>query len=247
DVMGDFCAPAWKPFQSISLAGTDILEQVPIIVTAGQRPHYLYETIKSMFAAPGFHTHKVHVFVGNNSSSTLSLLDFFRFNYTVIQHEGTGNAMLFQYYRKVFTFITHFFPDAKAAIVLDEDVALSPDFFSYMSQVIPVLLQDTTLYCATAFGPYSKPGLNLQRDKVRRGETQVGWGYAIKMSTIKKALGMWPVTLSAVVVYDAWLYEYVVEDMECIFPELSRSKHFGIGINALGIELEHQFLVMQME
>ncbi|KAF2362369.1 Glycosyl transferase family 13, partial [Trinorchestia longiramus] len=128
------------------------------------------------------------------------------------------NAMLFQYYRKVFTFITHFFPDAKAAIVLDEDVALSPDFFSYMSQVIPVLLRDRTLYCATAYGSLSKPELHPQRDKIRRGETLIGWGYAIKMSTIRKALGMWPVTLAVVATYDAWLYARVVEDMECIFP-----------------------------
>lgn len=43
------------------------------------------------------------------------------------------------------------FNDAKYAILLEEDLDVSPDFFSYFSQTASLLDKDESLYCISAW------------------------------------------------------------------------------------------------
>ena len=43
------------------------------------------------------------------------------------------------------------YPSAEYVIILEEDLDVSPDFFSYFSQTIGLLEQDPTVYCVSAW------------------------------------------------------------------------------------------------
>ncbi|XP_047735893.1 protein O-linked-mannose beta-1,2-N-acetylglucosaminyltransferase 1-like isoform X2 [Hyalella azteca] len=247
DSMGEFCDFDYQRPLLNSDKRYEILTGIPFIITAGNRPDYLFESLTSLMKSPGFQPQNLHVLIGGDWPQTEDLLDIFNFTYSIIPIRGEGNFMRFLYYRQVFSFIVENFPLAPAAILMDEDVRVSPDFFSYFAQVLPVLLEDDSLFCATAFGHLAMPTLFSHKDKVRRGDMQVGWGYAIKLTAIKEALLSWPADGKSDRFYDSWLYyEHIVQG-ECIFPEVSRVIHFGIGLNAVGTRLETYDLVIDME
>ena len=43
------------------------------------------------------------------------------------------------------------YPSAEHVIILEEDLDVAPDFFSYFSQTLDLLEQDPTLYCVSAW------------------------------------------------------------------------------------------------
>lgn len=224
----------------------NILDDVPVIITAGNRPQYLSATLAALMAAPGFIKENLLVLIGGHYPNTIQLLDIMEIQYNVFDLEGNGNAKLFQYYRKVYKYVYKHYFNSKAAIFLDEDVLVSPDFFFFMSQVIPVMLTDKTIYCASAYAHQSSHELYQKKDIVKRGSTQVMWGYALPMTFIREALNNWSFDIRNVALYDAWLYEAVIGNRECIFPEVSRSKHYGTGTNTRPLEYERFSGSMEM-
>ena len=43
------------------------------------------------------------------------------------------------------------FPEAEYIIILEEDLEVSVDIFSYFSQLLPIMDEDDTLYCVSAW------------------------------------------------------------------------------------------------
>ena len=52
------------------------------------------------------------------------------------------------------------YPSAEYVIILEEDLDVAPDFFSYFSQTLDLLEQDPTLYCVSAWNDQVS-GFNL--------------------------------------------------------------------------------------
>ena len=64
---------------------------------------------------------------------------------------GTSNARISQHYKAALTATFNLFPQAEYAIVLEEDLDVSPDFFSYFSQTKHLLAEDPSIYCISAW------------------------------------------------------------------------------------------------
>ena len=62
----------------------------------------------------------------------------------------TGISHL-QHYKKALTGTFDAFPNAKAMIILEEDLDVSKDIFHYFSQTMPLLESDPSLYCISAW------------------------------------------------------------------------------------------------
>nr|XP_027221137.1 protein O-linked-mannose beta-1,2-N-acetylglucosaminyltransferase 1-like [Penaeus vannamei] len=208
------------------------LAHVPVVVTAGARHQYLYHTLNALLTAPGAQRNNVLVVLGDAPQPTTQLLRLINVNFTKVPVHGEGNLKLFRYYRSVFQLVARTFPDAPAVIFLDEDVEVSPDFFSYMSQTLWLLREDPTLYCINGFSATGFEGRAFDKSQVIRGSVQVEWGYAVSLDFVREALASWIDEVNTLF-YDFWLYTNIRKDRECVFPEVSRTRHFGMGTNTV--------------
>jgi len=251
EALGSYCSSNDRDpvrFTPKPLPNTDNLENVPIMVIGGMRIAYLYKTLKSILTAPGLRLDNLEVLIGDTNDSVLTLLKLMGIRYTLIPVSGVSNSKLFQFYRSCYKHVLDNYPNADAAIFIDEDVEVSPDFFSLHSQMIPLLHRDKTLYCATAHAYPAKPanlfGLN---NKVKRAASQVRWGYSLTLTFIKEVISKWSTDRVYSLLYDTWMNEEVAFPRECVYPEISRTRHFGAGINTDGFQLERYFLPVDME
>ena len=245
DGLGQLCNPTqssslYNPILD-SLTNHSILDKVPVIVTGGYRLPYLSQCLEGLLKSPGVRKQNIEVFLGDTSKSVVEFLDIIDVKHSKIPVSGEGNSKLFQYYRSVYERVTKKYTTATAVIFLDEDVEVAPDFFSYMRQVIPLLHLDPTLYCVTAHN--SGSGVHFYHDPnlVTRVASQVLWGYALTIDFIKEALRVWPTDPTVSTLYDTWLYYGVVGTRECLTAEVSRTRHFGAGLNTEGIDVEKVF------
>ncbi|CAL4117574.1 unnamed protein product, partial [Meganyctiphanes norvegica] len=258
--MGGLCDPnhpdVVPPPEAQSLATKKhVLDNVPIIVSAGTRIQYLYYTLSKLLSAPGAKKRNILVILGDTTNSTITLLNILEVNYTfakvnnmktdsqVNNNMPPQNQMLFSYYRYVYKLVLDTFPLAEATIFLDEDVEVSPDFFSYMSQTIWLLKNDSSLYCINGFSQLGMEGSAHNPSRLLRGRVQVSWGYAITTDFIREVLPLWPQN-GTTDLYDYWLYNNVRRDRECVFPEFSRTRHYGVGVNSVSKLSENYFISM---
>ena len=220
------------------------LAKVPIVVTAGARHQYLYHTLTTLLAAPGALRQNVLVVLGDAPPSTTSLLHLLDLNFTTVAVSGRDNDKLFRYYRAVFLLLERSFPDAPAVILLDEDVEVSPDFFSFFSQTLWLLHADPSLYCINAYSATGFRGIAHDPHTLVRGRVQVEWGYAVSLDFVRDVNTKWPSEprRNDTLFYDEWLYRHGSNGRECVFPEVSRTKHFGVGVNTDAWSTEIYFL-----
>ncbi|XP_045596390.2 protein O-linked-mannose beta-1,2-N-acetylglucosaminyltransferase 1 [Procambarus clarkii] len=221
-----------------------VLAGVKVVLTAGSRHQYLYHTLTTLLATPGAQQQNVLVVLGDAPSSTTRLLRLLSVNFIKLTVQGEGNSKLFRYYRSVFQVAARTFPDAPAVIFLDEDVEVSPDFFSFMSQTLGLLHADPTLYCVNSHSITGFSDRTFNPSRVFRGAVQVQWGYAVTPHFIKEALSKWPEVDhdTNIVIYDYWIYTHVRQGRECVYPEVSRSNHYGQGLNTDPLIAERVFL-----
>ncbi|XP_045623267.1 protein O-linked-mannose beta-1,2-N-acetylglucosaminyltransferase 1 isoform X1 [Procambarus clarkii] len=227
-----------------AVAHQSAIASVPVVVTAGSRNQYIYHTLTTLLTTPGAQQNNIMVILGDAPQSTTQLLHLFNISFTRLNVHGNNNNELFHYYRNVFQFVAHKFSNAPAVIFLDEDVEVSPDFFSYMSQTLWLLLKDPSIYCINAYSATGFYGTAYDPRTIVRARVQVEWGYALTLTFIKEAIRMWPSKTSEVdtLFYDEWLYMHVSNGRECVFPEVSRTLHFGIGVNTQAWFTELYFL-----
>ena len=61
------------------------------------------------------------------------------------------SVTLQQHYKASLTTTFNLYPDANFMIILEEDLDVSPDIFWYFYQLLPVLEEDQSLYCVSAW------------------------------------------------------------------------------------------------
>nr|XP_006014034.2 PREDICTED: protein O-linked-mannose beta-1,2-N-acetylglucosaminyltransferase 1-like [Latimeria chalumnae] len=112
---------------------------VPVAVIAGNRPNYLYRTAEAC------------EFQNGGSQEPMDVVELFGLK--GVQHTPISikNARVSQHYKASLTASFNLHPDAKFAIVLEEDLDISVDFFSFLSQTTHLLEEDESLYCISAW------------------------------------------------------------------------------------------------
>lgn len=237
-VMGDICdenKPANLNFSYLENYENPALRSVPVIITAGTRGSYLYQSLKSFLNASGVIKDNFYVLLGTPSESVIDLLELLniKFSYIPPLLYKRNRFASFQFYKKVYQFASIKYSKKQYVIFLEEDVEVSQDFFFYISQTLRILQKDPTLYCITGHSTTGLKRVAHDESVLLRANVQVGWGYAVPMSLIKKVLAFWPNDKK----YDDSLFDKYIytitnkKKLECIMPEVSRSFHFGIGIN----------------
>ena len=147
------------------------ISDVPVAIIASNRPHYLYRMLRTLLSANGANPDMITVFIDGFYDEPLAVAELFGLR--GVQHApiGVRNARISQHYKSSLSSTFQIFPNAKYAIVLEEDLDVSPDFFSYFSQLVNVLETDPTLYCVSAWNDQGYEHTSANPSQVYRVET----------------------------------------------------------------------------
>ena len=110
-----------------------------------------------------------------------------------------------------------------AVIILEDDLEIAPDFYEYFSAALPILRQDPTLFCISAFNDHGSAAAVRDPRALRRTNFFPGLGWLITRDLWREVAPKWPKAY-----WDDWLREPPQrKNRDCIQPEISRSKTFG--------------------
>jgi alpha-1,3-mannosyl-glycoprotein beta-1,2-N-acetylglucosaminyltransferase len=114
-------------------------------------------------------------------------------------------------------------PLPQRVIILEEDIKVAPDFFSYMAATAPWLDQDPTLYAVSAFNDNGHLVLE-DSERLLRSDFFPGLGWMVTRSLWKDELqAKWPDGY-----WDDWMREPAQrKGRQVVRPEVSRTYHFG--------------------
>ncbi|XP_063535975.1 alpha-1,3-mannosyl-glycoprotein 2-beta-N-acetylglucosaminyltransferase-like [Cydia strobilella] len=113
----------------------------------------------------------------------------------------------------------------KAVIILEDDLDISPDFYEYLRGTYPLLYQDPTIWCVSAWND------NFKKDLVDISETELlhrtdffpGLGWMLLSKTWEELEPNWPETY-----FDDWLRDPAISrGRVCVRREISRTFNFG--------------------
>ncbi|KAM7245952.1 hypothetical protein CapIbe_002250 [Capra ibex] len=216
---------------------------VPVAVIAGNRPNYLYRMLRSLLSAQGVSPQMITVFIDGYYEEPMDVVALFGLR--GIQHTPISikNARVSQHYKASLTATFNLFPEAKFAVVLEEDLDIAVDFFSFLSQSIHLLEEDDSLYCISAWNDQGYEHTAEDPALLYRVETMPGLGWVLRKSLYKEELEpKWP-TPEKLWDWDMWMrMPEQRRGRECVIPDVSRSYHFGIvGLNMNGYFHEAYF------
>lgn len=235
---GSICSckdPAPIEFNPDPLPNNNVFN-VPVAVIAGNRPNYLYRMLRSLLSAQGVNPQMVTVFIDGYYEEPMDVVELFGLK--GVQHTPISikNARVSQHYKASLTATFNLHPDANFAIVLEEDLDISIDFFSFLSQTVHLLNEDDSLYCISAWNDQGYEHTAEDPALLYRVESMPGLGWVLKKSLYKDELEpKWP-TPEKLWDWDMWMrMPEQRKGRECIIPDVSRSYHFGIiGLNMNG-------------
>lgn len=201
---------------------------LPVAIIASNRPNYLYRMIRSVLSAQGADPSKITVFIDGYFEEPLAVARLFSIR--GIQHTpiSSKNARISQHYKASLTTTFNLYPDAKFMIILEEDLDVSPDIFWYFYQLLPLLEEDQSLYCVSAWNDQGYEHTVGDPAMLYRIETMPGLGWILKRNMYKEELEpKWP-TPDKFWDWDMWMrLPENRQERECIIPDISRTYHFG--------------------
>lgn len=205
------------------------LGQVPIVVMASNRPYYLYRMLRSLLQADGVNASMVSVFIDGFYDEPLMVSRLF--NLRAIQQRPLGkrSARISHHYKSsLTTTFDKLFPQAKHAIIFEEDLDIARDALIYFNQTLPLLESDSSLYCVSAWNDQGYEHSAGNKSLLYRIETMPGLGWMMSRELYKQELeSQWP-SFERQHDWDMWIRTNEVRKArECIIPDISRTFHFG--------------------
>ena len=135
------CCRSPNPISNMQVSLTDgthslqNMVDVPVAIIASNRPQYLFRMINSLLSVRGARPEMITVFIDGFHEEPLAVAKLFGLR--GIQHTpiGVKNARISQHYKASLKATFNIYPKAQFAIILEEDLEVSPDFFSFFSQM----------------------------------------------------------------------------------------------------------------
>jgi len=109
------------------------------------------------------------------------------------------------------------------AILLEDDMDISPDFFDYFDAMLPLLRRDPTLYCVSSWNDNGKTDLAVDPRAFYRADFMPGLGWMLTRKLWEELRPKWPASQ-----WDQWMRKPDQrQGRACIIPEISRNFNFG--------------------
>ena len=139
-----------------------------------------------------------------------------------------------------YTFSKHDYKEAgrfskivpEQAIILEDDIIISPDFFYYFISLANLLKNDDSLLAISAWNDNGRRGHVKDTSRLLRTDFFPGLGWMMPRRLWTEVEGKWPA-----IYWDDWLRDpNQRQGRETIRPEVSRSYHIGVSGGASGIQ-----------
>jgi len=119
-------------------------------------------------------------------------------------------------------------PKIDSVIIVEDDLNIAPDFFEYFIATRPLLDQDNSLFCVSAWNDNGKEGFVKDNKQLYRTDFFPGLGWMLTRRLWQELEPKWPLGF-----WDDWMRNTDQrKNRACIRPEVSRSKTFGrIGVS----------------
>jgi len=128
--------------------------------------------------------------------------------------------------------------DAPRLIFMEEDLEVAPDFFSYFESTAPLLQQDNSILCISAWNDHGQQGRALNHTALYRTDVMPGLGWMLSAAVAKELLPGW-VHATQYGGWDEYLRDPCVRrGRQCVFPEVARTHTFGKVGNSKGMFYE---------
>ncbi|NWI93281.1 MGAT1 acetylglucosaminyltransferase, partial [Pitta sordida] len=113
----------------------------------------------------------------------------------------------------------------RAAIVVEDDLEVAPDFFEYFQALLPVLRDDSSLWCVSAWNDNGKEQMvdAAQAELLYRTDFFPGLGWLLLAELWDELEPKWPKAF-----WDDWMRQPEQRrGRSCVRPEVSRTMTFG--------------------
>ncbi|XP_050738809.1 protein O-linked-mannose beta-1,2-N-acetylglucosaminyltransferase 1-like isoform X2 [Eriocheir sinensis] len=244
DGYGDLCA-CERPFfpETRKVQQTiPVREDIPVVVMTANRPYYLYRVLRQLFTQAGAWQTEVLVVVDGAHQETLALAGVMGVDTLVHRPEGVLGNRTNANVRFALSSVFRHFPRADKAIMLEDDLLLSPDFLRFNHQVAPLLDRDPTVSCINAFNSNSFPDTAKDPRVLLRARSYPMYGWLASRTYAAEITQKW-VPPGKKADWDWWLtWEDRRKGRDVVSPEVSRTFHAGsAGVHVNGFEQELYF------
>ena len=143
----------------------------------------------------------------------------------VVKGESRGYYLISRHYRWALTEALRRGGGAPAdyTIVLEDDMEVAPDFFSFMAAGRGMMRADATLMCVSAWNDNGQKGRVREPTRAFRTDFMPGLGWLVAADRWAEWEPRWPQGY-----WDDWLREPDQRrGRQCIAPEINRSRTFG--------------------
>ncbi|XP_075912954.1 protein O-linked-mannose beta-1,2-N-acetylglucosaminyltransferase 1 isoform X2 [Petromyzon marinus] len=189
--------------------------------------------LRSLLSASGVNPSLITVFIDGYYDEPMDVVRLFDLRGVQHQPVGIKNARISQHYKASLTATFNLFPDTPYVIVLEEDLDISVDFFSFISQTVHLLDEDPSIYCISAWNDQGYEHTSQDSSLLYRVESMPGLGWVLSRSLYLDELQpAWP-TPEKLWDWDVWMrMPQQRQGRECVIPDVSRTFHFGsLGVN----------------
>ncbi|CAH1252079.1 MGAT1 [Branchiostoma lanceolatum] len=117
-----------------------------------------------------------------------------------------------------------------SVLIVEDDLDIAPDFFDYFLSTLPVLQQDSSLWCVSAWNDNGKEHMTdtNRQDLLYRTDFFPGLGWMMLKNIWDELEPKWPASF-----WDDWMrHPDQRKDRACIRPEICRTSTFGrVGVS----------------
>jgi len=185
----------------------------PIIISQDAFDEKMINMVTEDFVMPGiaYHMHHTHDVNAPETAKTFgeakSNLGYVR----IAQHYGFALQKVFGDF------------GFKQLLIIEEDMEVSPDFFSYFGAMLPFLQSDKDLFCVSAWNDNGHDDMVSDPKAVFRTDFFPGLGWMLTSDMWSEVQGHW-----AVAFWDEFMRKPDTrKERQCLRPEISRSYTFG--------------------
>ncbi|KAK8405701.1 hypothetical protein O3P69_001896 [Scylla paramamosain] len=225
---GDLCAcrRPFSPHVRHQQARVAVKEEIPVVVVTANKPRHLYRLLRNLYTIEGGGQADVLVVIDSAHQETLALAGVMGVAALVHRPEGVRSNRTNANIRFALYSVFRHFPAADKAILLEDDLLLSPDFLSFFHQAAWVLDNDPTVFCVNAFNSNSLPDTAADASQLLRSESFPMYGWMVRRSYARQVITNW--IPNGPGDWDWWLMKARAQrGRDVVSPEVSRTFHAG--------------------
>ncbi|XP_045606907.2 protein O-linked-mannose beta-1,2-N-acetylglucosaminyltransferase 1 [Procambarus clarkii] len=238
------CASPLTPALRHSAPEIKMREVIPVAMLTAVKPFNFYRQLVNLLETPGAAQTPILVMVDGPNTEILRLARIFGLEVLVHRPQGApgSTTLLNMHFRFSVHNVFNYFPEVDKAIILEDDLLLSPDFLSFFQQTSWLLDVDPTIFCVNAFSINSYPGVAHDPTVLRRFEMMPQFGWMVTRRWAREQHHAW-IPEKETADWDWWLFSQTsLRGRHALVPEIGRTFHAGAaGAHVSGWEQEHLF------